>query len=172
MVKKRTINVSLIARYAIPVVIAVAVGVWYYVTHTPEAVVKKRLRALAEVVSKPAGEGNASMAYKMLAFENMLDDNVECQVAGFPYNGTNSANTLSSLLFRGRGMLDKLDFSILDSEVELTGDDKAVVRCAGKVWLQYGGKTYSESRNLAVIFRKQGRKWRLAEVRDDQLLKK
>ena len=169
---KRVIDLSKVAKYAVPLVLLIALGIWYYVTNTPEAVIKRQLKSLAEIVSKSHGEGNASTALKMLAFENMLDDNVHCDLKNFPYNGDNSGNTLASLVFRGRSMLDDVSLSLVDAECEIKSGNEALARCAGHVSLHYGGGSYSESRNCIVLFRKNGKKWRVSGFKDDELLTK
>ena len=169
---KRVIDLSKVAKYAVPLVLLIALGIWYYVTHTPEAMIKRQLKSLAEIVSKSHGEGNASTALKMLAFENMLDDNVNCDLKNFPYNGDNSGNTLASMVFRGRSMLDDVSLSLVDAECEIKSGNEALARCAGHISLHYGGSSYSESRNCIVLFRKNGKKWRVSGFKDDELLKK
>ena len=170
--KKRTIDLAPVAKYGIPLVIAVALGIWYYVTHTPEAMVKRQLRSLAETVSKHQGEGNTSTALKMVVFENMLDDNVVCGMKDFPYNGDNSGNTLASLVFRGRSMLDSVDLSLVDVECEIRPNGEALARCAGHLRLYYNGNAYSESRNCLVLLTKRGKSWKISGFKDDELLKK
>ena len=169
---RRMIDLNLVLKVALPLILLIAGGIWYYVTHTPEAMIKRQLKALSEIVSKHSGEGNASTAYKLLAFENMLDDNVDCDLKDFPYNGVNSGNALASLVFRGRSMLDDVSLSLVDAECEIVSKDEARARCAGHVRLHHGGSVYSESRNCVVLFRKNGKSWRITGFRDDQLLKK
>lgn len=170
--KPRVIDLQLVAKIVVPLMLLLAGGAWYYFAHRPEAVIKRQLNSLSETISKPYGEGNAATAYKMIAFENMLDENVNCDLKDFPYNGINSGNALASLVFRGRGATDNVSLKLVDAECEFTSDNEALARCAGHVSLSHGGRAYSESRNCVVVFKKVGKAWKIAGFKDDQLLKK
>ena len=164
---------------AVPIIkavllLAVLTGgvIWYMVTHSPAAMVRKQLLSAIQQVSKPSGEGNAVTAFKLLAFEHLLDEQITCNVRDFPYNGTSSANSFASLVFRGRSYPESIDLSISAMECEFPRKNQARVRCLARAVIHMGGRRADESRNCIILMTKRDRNWLISGVQDDDLLKK
>lgn len=161
----------------IELIIAIAVlgGILFYVFQGESRKVRKQFVSLANAVSKPAGEGNASMAMKMVTLSNLLHDTVSINIKDFPFNSEMPADELVSLCSRGRVYFDYLQITILDVETEFTSKTKAVARCAVKLQTRSrtGDYNFDEIREFSSeLVKGENKKWRFASFRQDELLQK
>ncbi len=154
------------------VAVVAAVAAWYVATHSPTALVKKQINNAAELVSKQPSESNASTAFRLLAFENALDDYVECNVSGFPYNGRESANSFASLVFRGRTYPRSIEITVSAMEVDFPTKKTAEVRCQAKAYVTMDGNHVNESRLCVISLNKRDNGWKIAGFKEDTLIKK
>lgn len=170
---KRNFTIPIIIiKVLLIIAVAAAVAVWYAITHSPTAVVKKQILNAAELFSKQPSESNASTAFRLIAFENALDDYVECNVSGFPYNGRESANSFASLVFRGRAYPRSIEITVSAMEVEFPAKNKAEVRCQAKAYIAMDGNSVNESRLCVITLCKRDNGWKIAGFKEDTLIKK
>ena len=164
-------HISTLVLLAILVVIGVLL--WRRFHPNEKAVVAQRVASLAEYATKPSGEGNAAMAVKMTALNQLLADEVEIDLRGFPFNGKYAGGEFYSEIVRGRAMCDTLTLAVHDIQVVL--DDPATATATFTARLDAsarGGGGESETREIHATLRKVDGKWVFTSFREEAVLVK
>ena len=154
------------------VLLAAAAVAVYFLTNTETRRIRRQLDAVAEAVSKEAGEGNIAMVYKMQVLGNLLAEHVSVRFRDYPYVGETSGTELVSLATRGRTYFKSLSINILDAEIDIYAEGKARCRCPAKVVSEGGQRRYNEKHYFDAELVKADGKWRFTSFHEDELLKR
>lgn len=165
---KRTIQLV-----ALLLVVILAFVVWKRLHPGDKQLIAKQVARLAEVVSKPQGEGNAAMALKMNALPGLFADTFTVDLRDFPFNGTHSSTEMASEVARGRAMFSSIELTFHDVTVTLDGPDTATATFTARAqFSSQHAEGLSETREMHCELRKVEGKWRFASFHEEAVLVK
>jgi hypothetical protein len=153
-------------------VVGVAAGLFFWLRPSEEKRIRKQFQRLSEAIAKSGDEGNASAAVKMLALGNLLHEQIDIDVRDFPYNGEQSAETLVSLVSRGRSYFRRIAVEFYDIEVMLVDHELADARCVVQVAVESDNYRDSGVRHFMASLAKVDKTWKFTGCREDELLRK
>jgi len=165
---KRTVQLV-----AVLLVVVLAFVVWKRLHPGDKQLIQEQVARLAELVSKPQGEGNAAMALKMNALPGVFTDTFTVDLQDFPFNGTHSATEVTSDVARGRAMFSSIELTFHDVTVILDGPDTATAAFTARArFSSQQAEGLGETREMHCQLRKVDGKWRFASFHEEAVLVK
>jgi hypothetical protein len=147
-------------------VIGIVFLIWWVLFPSPERVIRKRLKNLAEIVSFESDEGSISKAFKAQKLTDYFPLEVEINVdlPGFPEQSIAGRDELMRGLLAAQSRLSGLNVHFPDMNVKLSEDKlSAVANVTARVNFS-GDSNFNNVVELDITFQKVEGRWLIIRI--------
>jgi len=142
-----------------------AAGIWFFCCESEEDKVTAKIRELAELISKPAGEAPAAGMMRLAGTNRIFAPQVEIDLRRERFHGGISAGEIPARIAAFRKQMIKAEAGVADIEFTLLTGEQAEVSFSGSLeGIVSGGGRIAEVREVEAALVKTPEGWRISRL--------